>query len=123
MFKNKLPYHLEELRVSACRITPDVTTDLITSMMQKSSLKIFELAETVLFEDDIEFIGEFIERSRELEELVLSGNFMIPLQMEMLLKVVKKNKRLVHLNLSYNNMIDGFSGNNMSKVLETEAKV
>ena len=48
-------------------------------MMQKSSLKIFELAETVLFEDDIEFIGEFIERSRELEELVLSGNFMIPL--------------------------------------------
>ena len=58
-------------------------------MMQKSSLKIFELAETVLFEDDIEFIGEFIERSRELEELVLSGNFMIPLQMEMLLKVVK----------------------------------
>ena len=46
LFENKLPYHLEELRVSACRITPDVTTDLITSMMQKSTLKIFELAET-----------------------------------------------------------------------------
>ena len=43
--------------------------------------------------------------------------------MEMLLTVLKKNKRLVHLNLSYNNMIDGFSGNNMAKVLSTEAKV
>ena len=79
LFKNKVPYHLEELRISACRITPDVTTDLITSMMERSSLKVFELAETVLFEDDIEFIGEFMGRSRELEELVLSGNNMMPI--------------------------------------------
>ena len=78
LFENKLPYHLQELRVSACRITPDVTTDLIEAVMEKSSLKQFELAETVLFEDDIEFIGEFINRSRELEELVLSGNYMVP---------------------------------------------
>ena len=43
--------------------------------------------------------------------------------MEMLLSVLKKNKRLIHLNLSYNNMIDGFSGNNMQTVLETETRV
>ena len=78
LFENKVPYHLEELRVSACRITPDVTTDLIQAIMEKSSLKQFELSETVLFEDDIEFIGEFMGRSRELEELVLSGNSMMP---------------------------------------------
>ena len=100
LFKNKVPYHLEELRVSACRITPDVTTDLITGVMNNSSLKIFELAETVLFEEDIEFIGEFMGRSRELEELVLSGNYMVPAQIEMLMQAIKVNKRLVHLNLS-----------------------
>ena len=77
----------------------------------------------MLFEDDIEFIGEFMERSRELEELVLSCNNMVPIQMEMLLQVVKRNKRLIHLNLSHNNMIDGFSGNNLAKVLSTEARV
>ena len=43
--------------------------------------------------------------------------------MDMLLQVVKVNKRLIHLNLSYNNMIEGFSGNNIKKVLSTEAKV
>ena len=64
-----------------------------------------------------------MERSRELEELVLSGNSMIPIQMDMLLQAIRKNKRLVQLNISFNNMIDGFSGNNMNKVLETEIKV
>lgn len=36
---------------------------------------------------------------------------------------MSQNKRLVQLNISYNNMIEGFSGNNMPKVLETEARV
>ena len=36
---------------------------------------------------------------------------------------MSSNKRLTQLNISYNNMIEGFSGNNMPKVLETEKRV
>ena len=71
LFEKKIPYHLSELRISNCRITPDVTTDLIEAVMKKSSLKEFELSETVLYDDDVEFLAEFINKSRELEELVL----------------------------------------------------
>ena len=123
LFEKRVPYHLEELRVSACRITPDVTTDLIQAIMEKGSLKQFELAETVLFEDDIEFIGDFMQRSRELEELVLSGNSMVPNQMDMLMQVIRHNKKLVQLNISFNNMIEAFSGNNLKRVIETESRV
>ena len=91
--------------------------------MEKSYLKQFELAETVLFEDDISFIAQFITRSRELQELVLSGNSLVFNQINMLMKVIGRNKRLVQLNLSFNNMIEGFSGNNLKRVHETEKKV
>lgn len=43
--------------------------------------------------------------------------------MEILLEQLRDNKRLYSLNISYNNLIDGFSGNNMKIVLEMESKV
>ena len=33
--------------------------------------------------------------------------------MDILLGFLRENKKLLQVNLSYNNMIDGFSGNNM----------
>lgn len=62
-------------------------------------------------------------KSRILEELELQNNNMVPRFMEILMDYMKENKRLVQLNISYNNMIEGFSGNNMARVLETEARV
>ena len=43
--------------------------------------------------------------------------------MEILLEAIRENKRLIQLNISFNNMIESFSGNNMKRVLETEHKV
>lgn len=66
--------------------------------------------------DDCEFIAEFITKSRELEELELKSCSMIPQLADIILTALGVNKRLVQVNLSYNNMIDGFNGNNMKSV-------
>lgn len=104
-------------------MTPNVTSELIRSIKEKSSLKQFELAETELSQDDIEMIGEFISKSRQLEELELRDNYMVPRQVETLMEYIHENKRLVHVNLSRNNMMERFGQNNLERALETEKKV
>jgi len=37
---------MQELRISACRLTPNVVTELITAIKNKSFLKQFELGNT-----------------------------------------------------------------------------
>ena len=44
--------------------------------------------------DDCEFIAEFITKSRELEELELKANKMVPALVDLILRALGVNKRL-----------------------------
>ena len=48
---------------------------------------------------------------------------MLPQKMDLLFSNIRDNKKLLFLNISHNNCIEGNSGNNLKQVLETEAKV
>ena len=58
-----------------------------------------------------------------MEDLDLSFNDMLPPKMDVLFSYLRDNKKLVHLNISHNNLIEGMIGNNLAAVLDTEAKV
>lgn len=123
LFAKGIPYHLQELRISNCKLTPNVTTELIQAISEKSYLKQFELANAPLSEDNIVSISQYVMSSKHLEELDLSFNNMGPIKLDLLFSYIKDNKKLQFLNISHNSLIEGVSGNNMQQVLETEARV
>ena len=79
-----IPYHLQELRISNCKLIPKVTTDLIDAIAEKSFLKQFELANAPLSEENIVSLSAYVMSSKHLEELYLSMNGMGPSKMELL---------------------------------------
>ena len=108
-----IPYHLQELRISNCKLIPKVTTDLIDAIAEKCFLKQFELANAPLSEENIVSLSAYVMSSKHLEELDLSFNSMGPSKMDLLFSSIKNNKKLQFLNISYNSLIEGMSGNNM----------
>ena len=50
--------------------------------------------------------------SKNLEDLDLSDNDLLPKAMDILLSVIRENKKLLFLNISHNNLIEGNSGKN-----------
>ena len=114
---------MQELRISNCRLTPKITSELIEAIHKKCYLKQFELANAPLSEENVIRLSEYVMGSKHLDDLDLSHNDMQPQKMDILLSYLRDNKKLRELNIAHNNLIEGNSGNNLKHVLETEAKV
>jgi len=117
-----IPYHLQELRISDCRLTPHVTSELIKALAQKSFLKQFELRNAALSCEDVQRLGDYVIHSKQIEELDLSYNGMMPNLVDVLLEKLVSSKRLVSLNLAQNSLIEGNTGANQKRKLESEAR-
>ena len=64
LLKKGIPYHLSELRISNCRLTPQVTCDLIEAITEKSYLKQFELANAPISDENVISIAEYVMSSK-----------------------------------------------------------
>ena len=95
LLKKGIPYHLQELRISSCRLQPNIVNELLVAISTRSFLKQFELAYTALTQSDVDLLGQYALHSKMLEKLDLSGNCMSPTQMISLLDCVKQNKKLI----------------------------
>lgn len=118
-----IPYHLNELRISNCHLSQQITTQLIQAITNKSFLKSFELANAPISEENISLITKYVMSSKHLADLDLSYNDLLPQKMDLFLRGIHGNKKLQKLNIAHNNLIEGFSGNNLKMVAETELKV
>ena len=67
-------------------------------------------------DDDALGVAEFCMASKNLEDLDLSANDLLPKAMDILLSVIRENKKLLFLNIAHNNLIEGNFGNNEAVV-------
>ena len=119
LLAKSIPYHLQELRISGCHLTPQITSQLIEVITKKSYLKQFELSKDIMSDDDALGVAEFCMASKNLEDLDLSANDLLPKAMDILLSVIRENKKLLFLNIAHNNLIEGNFGNNEAVVQAT----
>ena len=118
-----IPYHLQELRISSCNLTPQITSQLIEVITKRSYLKQFELSNAQMSDDDALGVAQFAMQSKNLEDLDLSFNDLLPKAMDILWSVIREHKKLLFLNIAHNNLIEGNSGNNEAVVQATEERV
>ena len=79
-------------------------------------MKQFELSKALMSDDDALGIAEYAMHSKNLEDLDLSANDLLPKAMDIFLSVIRENKKLLFLNISHNNLIEGNFGNNEQMV-------
>ena len=74
----QFPNHLQELRISNCRMSPQVTSDLINAISTKCYLKSLEIAKAPISKELMNKIADYASHSKYLEELDISWNSLRP---------------------------------------------
>ena len=100
------PNHLQELRISNCRMTPQVTGELVGAITQKCFLKSLELAKAPISKDVLKKIADYAAVSKHLEELDVSWNSLPPDWFPYFLGQIQTNKKLRILSLAHNNLVE-----------------
>ena len=76
-------------------------------------MKQFELANTPLSDENIVSLSEWATKSKHLQDLNLEQNDLLPQQLDLLLKKIKRTKKLQFISIAYNNLMEGITGNNL----------
>ena len=120
----QFPNHLSELRISNCRMSPQVTQELINAICQRCFLKNLEIGRAPISKEMMVKLADYMQSSKHIEELDLSWNSLHPASFTYFLKRLQENKRLSFLNLSHNNIVESQLGSlhmseNMAMVAES----
>ena len=102
----QFPNHLSELRISNCRMSPQVTEELINAVCSRCFLKSLEIGKAPISKEMMVKLADYMQSSKFIEELDLSWNSMHPTSLTYFLGKLEENKRLSFLNLSYNNIVE-----------------
>lgn len=101
LFQRKIPNHLEELRIENCKMSQEVTLNLIESIAEKSYLKKLGLVNVNINEEAFAILTEYITEST-LTELDISWGNVSYISMSYFLEVLSDNKKIQFVNLAWN---------------------
>ena len=114
------PQHLQELRISDCKVHGPVASQLISDIAEKCFLKQLELSRIPMSANSLEIIAKYASQSKFLEEIDISQNDMTARSMQYFLNMVRKNKKLQFLSIAKNNLIEKVKGHNMEQAKQSE---
>ena len=100
-----MPYHLDELSLIDCKISPVLAEHLMDALLTKSHLRKVALVKIMHSERSFDKVIEFVKNSGHLKELDLSWSSVRPSIIIKLLEVLREDRNLQCLSLGYNRLL------------------
>ena len=97
--------HLQDLRIVNCKISSTTSLQLLECLRDDSHLKSLALVNANMKEGHSSVLKEYIEKSKSLENLDISWNYLTHLGYIGIVQACVDNKNLISLNLSHNSLI------------------
>jgi len=101
----RVPYHLEELRIEHCQMSPQTTAYLLDELEHKSYLRKLVLVNVGLNEKCMTNLCSFIATNKYIECLDVSWNRLMPDKWLGFLTHLEGDRRLRDVNLSWNQLL------------------
>lgn len=103
MLLKRVPMHLEELKLFSCRISTSVLHDLLTMFREtKCQIKSLALVKTGFNKEAFFELMRYVSESEFLEQLDISWCEVTCNEFREFFNMLGQNRRLTHLNLSWN---------------------
>lgn len=102
----KVPNQLQELQIIDCKIHCVQIEELLDLMIEDCSIRQFTLVNVHHNEASFNKLCEYVTTSPRLRELNVSRQSLRPSAFAQLLRVVRENRSLVSLILSWNKLIE-----------------
>lgn len=99
------PYHLDELMINHCKITPKAVCHLFSELIRTSYISKLSLVNANLNIQGLSLISQMIRTNKFITHLDLSWNNAPVEHWREFLEAVRANRRLKFLNLSWNTLI------------------
>ena len=107
LFLKQIPDHLSELQIIDCKIHCSVIEALCELMMEtQCQVRTFGLVNVNHSQSSFMRMCEYIQVSDRLRELNVSWQCVLPQVFFELLKIIRENRTLVSLNISWNPLIE-----------------
>lgn len=107
LLRKRVPNHLEELTLIDCHMNSSLVCRLVDLLIDtKSQLTKLRLINANHSENSFLKICQLLEESENLQELDLSWSKLSLMQWRRFMNVIKDNRRLVNLNISYNRILE-----------------